>query len=547
MFKSSFTRKWFRLIPLVLAIVIVMTACDNPEKDSKADKVFTGRRAQATVRIVSGSENRVLEPIIEEFTRQNPVTVELTYMGSLEIMRMLQGEVVPYDAVWPASSLWISVGDEQHRVKHLESTSTTPVIFGIRQSLAEELGFVDREVYVRDLLEAIRNKRLKFTMTSATQSNSGASAYIGFLYALLGSPEQISTEALADTEFRADMQELLAGVERSSGSSDWLKDLYLNGDYDAMVNYEALIISANQELARTGRETLHAIYPVDGMMMADSPLGFVTNNGEERRDQAKQEEAFLSLQSYLLTDDAQAKIQRTGRRTGIGQVSEANSDVFRSDWGIDTDRVISTIQMPKQDVLFEALNLYQNAFKKPGLNLYVLDYSGSMSGSGHRQLTAALEEIMIESKAAQNFLQASATEKNVFFVFESDVRRMPEVIGGGPELERRYRELAEIEVGGGTALYEAVAEALDFAESEDLDYYSPSIIVMADGHPNGAMSPSAFATLYRERNLDIPIFSILFGDASEDQMEDLADLSRARVFDGREDLTGAFRTVRGYN
>ena len=33
-------------------------------------------------------------------------------------------------------------------------------------------------------------------MTSATQSNSGASAYIGFLYALLGNPEVITAEDL---------------------------------------------------------------------------------------------------------------------------------------------------------------------------------------------------------------------------------------------------------------------------------------------------------------------------------------------------------------
>ena len=29
------------------------------------------------------------------------------------------------------------------------------------------------------------------------------------------------------------MTELLAGVERSSGSSDWLKDMFLEGDFDA--------------------------------------------------------------------------------------------------------------------------------------------------------------------------------------------------------------------------------------------------------------------------------------------------------------------------
>jgi hypothetical protein len=40
--------------------------------------------------------------------------------------------------VWPASSIWISLGDTDFRVKHTESTSISPVVFGIRKSLAEE-------------------------------------------------------------------------------------------------------------------------------------------------------------------------------------------------------------------------------------------------------------------------------------------------------------------------------------------------------------------------------------------------------------------------
>ena len=81
-------------------------------------------------------------------------------MGSLDIMRLLGEEDIPYDAVWPASSLWLTVGDTEHRIKHAESISISPVVFGIRKSLAEELGFVGREVSVNDLLEAIRNGKL---------------------------------------------------------------------------------------------------------------------------------------------------------------------------------------------------------------------------------------------------------------------------------------------------------------------------------------------------------------------------------------------------
>ncbi len=47
---------------------------------------------------------------------------------------------------------------------------------------------------------------------------------------------------------------------------------------------------------------------------------------------------------------------------------------------------------------------------------------------------------------------------------------------------------------------------------------------------------------------DVPVFSIMFGDSADPtQLEELAGYTHGRVFDGREDLIGAFRSVKGYN
>lgn len=89
-----------------------------------------------TVRILSGSENQELEEIIEDCADKAGVRIEMDYKGSVDIMRELQGGADGYDAVWPASSMWISLGDTGHLVKHSQSVSLTPVVFGIRQSLA---------------------------------------------------------------------------------------------------------------------------------------------------------------------------------------------------------------------------------------------------------------------------------------------------------------------------------------------------------------------------------------------------------------------------
>jgi len=63
-------------------------------------------------------------------------------------------------------------------------------------------------------------------------------------------------------------------VNRSSGSSGWLKDAFVShlDRFDAMFNYEAMLIEANQTFTRNKQEPLCAIYPEDGLMVADSPL-----------------------------------------------------------------------------------------------------------------------------------------------------------------------------------------------------------------------------------------------------------------------------------
>ena len=537
------TGKYAVLAMIILLAVLGFSAClgagggQTAGTGQEADTVIGNGRQ--SLRILSGSENQELEPILEDFSRESGIRVEMTYQGSLDIMRALEQDEIAYDAVWPASSLWLNVGDTGHRVKHGESVSISPVVFGIRQSLAEELGFVGREVSVRDILDAITAGKLKFCMTSATQSNSGASAYIGFLYALLGNPDMITEEDLENEQLQSDIQALLSGVDRSSGSSDWLKDMFLEGGYDAMVNYECLIIQANEELESRGEETLYVVYPYDGLTLADSPLGYVDNGDDDK------ETAFLELQEYLLSEDVQNEIQRTGRRTGYTGISDENRDVFRTDWGVQPDRVLSTMRMPSTDVLFQALNLYQTDFKKPSLSIYCLDYSGSMSRKGNEQLVAAMEQLLIQENAEKNFLQASKDEVNVLIFFDDQVLAEYTAVGSGTELEALYDKVESQDTGSGTDMYVAVEEALQVLSHYDLSQYTPAVILMTDGMSGGSFD--AFMEQYQELGEDVPVFSIMFGDADSEQLEELAEATNARVFDGREDLIDAFRKVKGYN
>ncbi|MEH7906756.1 substrate-binding domain-containing protein [Rhizobium laguerreae] len=134
------------------------------------------------ISIVSGSENTVLQPIVEEFCKQKNATCTFNYEGTLDIGLALQSDQgVAQDAVWPASSVWVDMFDTKRRVKSLTSIAQTPVVLGVRRSKAEQLGWIGKDVFMKDILAAVESGSLKFLMTSATQSNSGASAYLAML------------------------------------------------------------------------------------------------------------------------------------------------------------------------------------------------------------------------------------------------------------------------------------------------------------------------------------------------------------------------------
>src|SRR5262249_8001789 len=162
-------------------------------------------------------------------------------------------------------SVWIDLFDTGRKVKNTTSIAQMPVVLGVRKSKAEELGWVGKDVFMKDILAAVDQGKLKFLMTSATQSNSGASAYLAMLSSALGGKAVIEPGDLDNTAVRDTVKALLRGVERSSGSSGWLADLYVKSAtegtlYDAMWNYEAVLKETNDKLRSTGKEPLYAIY-----------------------------------------------------------------------------------------------------------------------------------------------------------------------------------------------------------------------------------------------------------------------------------------------
>ncbi len=525
------------LLVFLVASALILPACDTAAPGE-------------TLTIVSGSENETLEPIIQEWANQNGHPVEMTYMGSVDIARMLQSGSVIYDAIWPANSLWLYYGDTHNLVKYEESIMRSPVVFGLKRSVAERLGWIDKDIYMNDILEAAETGEIRFMMTSATQSNSGASFYFGALTAFAGSPEVLTEEHLEDPDVKDKIKRILGTIDRSSGSSGWLKSLFLDEylRFDAMVNYEALVIETNLELEQSGREPLYAIYPVDGLAIADSPLGYIDHDNE------KKEEVFLALQEHLLSETVQAELLKHGRRVSLVGMSLENADtsVFRSEWGIDVKKVIQPIRFPNQEVIQEALELYQVAFRRPSCTAYVLDFSGSMSGEGENDLKAAMRTLLDQDIAREYLLQGHPQDLTMIVLFNESVMNRSNleewtVRGSDPEKMRAlYQKIENTSAGGETNIFGSAQWTLEQLYEARSRECLPAVILMTDGQDNQG-SFDTFEQYANTTENDIPVFAITFGDASEEQLQLITNHTHARIFHGQEDLVAAFRKAKGYN
>lgn len=168
-----------------------------------------------------------------------------------------------------------------------------------------------------------------------------------------------------------------------------------------------------------------------------------------------------------------------------------------------------------------------------------------MRGDGNTELVNAMEQLLVQENAKKNFIQASENEVNIFIPFNDNVISIYSANGSEDELENLYRTIKNMKPGGGTNMYKAAEEGLKQLKKYDISEYMPAIIILTDGYSQGDYD--RFEKTYLSFGKDIPIFSITFGDSDSTQLEQLAELTNARVFDGKNNLTDAFREVKGYN
>jgi Ca-activated chloride channel family protein len=375
---------------------------------------------------------------------------------------------------------------------------------------------------------------LRYGMTNATSSNTGMSALFAVASALAGKTEDLTAQDVDEKTLKA----FLSGQKLTAGSSGWLAEAYLRNPaaIDAMVNYEAVILRANEKLAPADKLTL--IYPRDGMISADYPLMLL--NGDKR-------EAYTKLVTTLKA----APFQRDALSAAF--LRPANPEVAAA--SSLPSAAVAELGFPNRlEVIDAVLGAYQAQWRKPATSIFVLDLSGSMKGQRLSSMRDALK-VLSGAESATASARYSAfqnRERVVLITFASEVSAPVWVRFEADKIDVARAELRRqadaMVADGGTAIYSALAAAEDLARQElarEPDRFI-SIVLLTDGESNAGLKVDEFRARYAS-GLPARIFPILFGEGNVAEMQQIAQLSGGREFDGRKFQLGqVFKEIRGY-
>lgn len=549
--KTSLT--WFLSILMLLSIIF--TGCgdtNQPAANTPQNAPSSYDPDSKVLNIIAGSEQQlILDRIVVPWCKTQGLTCNYTLKGSVDQARYLRAGNSQWDVFWFASSVFQQLGDTEGKLKDVKEMFITPLVYAGWKSEMQRLGFVNRDVSISEILDAVQNHKTTAWMTNPSQSNSGATVYFGFLnyFAGNGPGVPLTLQQLNSPQVESGITRFVRALTQTPTSTGTLMDgCVQDPSCKTVFTYEALVIEKNQELIKQGHEPLYAVYPKESLAIADAPMGFLPHT----QNASAKEQAFLKLQEYILSSDVQKQIQQLGRRpaSSVG-LSLPNPDpaVFNPDWGIKATLKQQLLTYPAPNVIDAALSKYQTSYRQPTHLVYCLDGSGSMGDNdGWNQLKQASEVLFKQDVAAGYYLQTHPQDLTSVIIFNGQVAYGPDgdwtVAGNDPnKLQRLYDNITAQSPSDGTNFYVCLQKASELFQQQQGEDRKRLVVLMTDGQSDTQGHDEAIAALKAQ---NIPVICVPFGtDADTSQLQDIANQTHGTVTP-KENLIDSLREATGY-
>ena len=528
-----------RLLAAIAALMSLMLAScvslggDTSGSGSGAGS-GSGSGSPADLTIVAATELKDLQGLVDQAAKDLGFSIDMQFPGgTLDNSQTLKrgdfdGEV---DATWFATNRYVNLIGATDKLDGETKIATSPVAFGVWGDSAKRLGWDTKQPTWAEFAQAAEAGEFSFGMTNPQASNSGFSALVAVATALADTGDAIAPADLERVGPR--LKQLFQAQSMVSGSSGWLAEAFANDPEraDAIVNYEATLHQMRQQ-----GQPIEVVVPADGVISADYPLSALSQpKNADARERAEK------LANWLL--EHQPDIADTFRRP-VTQVDNMPAEI--------ADQQVIELPFPaNQGVVDELLYAYDNSYRQPGTTTFVLDTSGSMEG----ERIASLKDIMhslIDGSASTLTGDVSLRDRENVTLQSFDSRpNDPVTARFSHEDPAAAAELTNyvdgLSASGSTAMYQTLLEAL---RKTDPAGGIPSIVLLSDGQDTVGPRFSGFKEQYEQlpaAQRSVPVFVILYGDASESEMRELAELTGGEVFDALGgDLAAAFKEIRGF-
>jgi Ca-activated chloride channel family protein len=540
----------------LLLVAALLAGCRVQHETPAADVSPASKNPKGSVQLTFtyGSEKEEwIKDVTAAFNRKDhrladgrTVVVEAIPMGSGDCIDEILSETRHPDITSPASGAFVKLGNADSRAKTgkdlvgaTDSLVLSPVIIAMWKPMAEAIGYGKQPVGWSDILTLARDQRgwaahghpewgpFRFGHTSPESSNSGLMSIFAEVYAATGKKSGLT---VADVNKRS-TAEYVAAIERSvvhygSSTGFFGKKMFANGpEYlSAAVMYENMVIESYGP-KYTLPFPVVAIYPKEGTFWSDHPVGVVDRPWvtPEKKEAAK---VYID---YLLAKPQQAKAIPYGFRPG--SVDVPVGPPIDREHGVDPKEPQTTLEVPSVEVMHAILALWQANKKHSNITL-VFDTSGSMKESQKMENArpAALQLVdLLRDEDQFSLLPFNATPR-------WSLQRVPMKTGRDLAKER----IAALYPSGGTALYDAIAEAYKaHLDAQNLDAERISaIVVLTDGADTD--SKLSLEDLLKQIQFDnerhtIRVFTIAYGDdAKKDVLKQIADATQAKFYEGNQ-------------
>lgn len=536
-------------------VLLLLAGCGRKEPPPPPPPVAADA---AEFTVLATSDLRDVQPLEEMVFKATGVKLKFRFGGTMESTEAVLTGEAKAQAAWFANAKYLLSSPEgQARVKLQEKIMLSPIAIGVSESDARKHGWdkPDLKLTWKDIAQAARDGKLRYALANPATSNQGFMALMGVVAAAGGKTEALSA---ADVNREA-IADFLKGYKIAGDNSTYLSEqfiLHQGVKANAFINYESWLLSLNA--SGKLRDRLRLIYPFEGVSTADYP--FMLLEEGRRAD-------YLRVAAYLKGDAAQTWLARQTLRRPIRPEVAAQVEDLLPKAGLQIELPFS----PDRALADGLISAYLNEFRTPIASTFVLDTSGSMQGGRRQQLVQAIHYIAGADASLTGRIAKMTNREKVWLQPFADApygRSGFEVPAGAvsargvaeqadsdakQQVLGQVRDFAEgLQMKGGTALYDAVYESLRhmLEERDRKPKYQYSVVAFTDGEINKGRTLEQFKRDYAALPEDvkgIPVFWVLFGEANEEALKELAKLTGGQVFDARKrSLYSVFKDIRAY-